>query len=238
MGKALDIKGSKYGRLLVVDFGGTRRTTGGKSVRQWNCVCECGNTCTVDTLAITSGNTKSCGCLGKEVRTPHGMYKDRFYRIWVDMKTRCDNEVSPSYRNYGGRGIKYQDDWKLFENFLKDMWEGYSEDLTLERIDVNGDYCTVNCKWASKSEQARNKGMLSSNKTGITGVRIWKDKSGEVEYYVAEAQTPNGEKRYSKYFSTTRYGKDKAFKLAKESREKFMRLLASEGYIYGENHGK
>lgn len=87
----------------------------------------------------------------------HGMTKTRIWNIWCGMKARCSNKNAPSYSSYGGRGIKICPEWMKFFAFYTDMKDGYSDDLTLERINVHGDYCKGNCTWISIEEQSHNK---------------------------------------------------------------------------------
>lgn len=94
------------------------------------------------------------------------MHKTRIYQIWADMKVRCDNPDNETYIWYGAKGIKYQESWVKFENFYEDMKEGYSDELTLDRIDPSKNYSKDNCRWATKTAQARNRGIDSRNKTG------------------------------------------------------------------------
>lgn len=233
----LKLEGKVFNRLTVLRFAGIRRTSGkGTSIRTWECICDCGNKLEVDTRALTSGNTGSCGCYKLDVTTRHGMHQERIYQTWADMKIRCDNPKHKSYHRYGGRGISYQSSWAHFEEFLNDMSEGYCENLTLERIDPNGDYTKENCRWATKAEQSRNKGKDTRNKTGVTGVRTWLDKKTSIIYYVADAQAPDGT-RMSKHFSTAKYGEEGAFNLAVNKRKEFIEILNKQGAGYGEFHG-
>jgi hypothetical protein len=111
------------------------------------------------------GNTRSCGCLQKEIARKkgaeslkHGLINSRLYRIWAHMKERCHNPMCADYKNYGGRGIMVCNEWEEFTPFYKwAMANGYKDNLTLERIEINGNYEPENCKWIPKAEQANNK---------------------------------------------------------------------------------
>lgn len=134
---------------------------------KWRCKCECGNEAVVVGPNLTRGTTRSCGCLAHDNRSPkfvtHGQSNTRLYRTWVSMKERCYREKYPKYRLYGGRGIRVCQEWQTFEKFAE--WakaNGYQEDsprseMTLDRIDPDGDYEPSNCRWASYTEQNRNK---------------------------------------------------------------------------------
>jgi len=87
----------------------------------------------------------------------HGMSGTRQFQAWADMKRRCRNNNTHNYGLYGGRGIHYCKEWEDFVSFWEDMREGYSDKLTLDRIDNDGGYCKENCKWSSAKEQARNR---------------------------------------------------------------------------------
>jgi hypothetical protein len=123
--------------------------------------CSCGITKDYRFDHLKSGATKSCGCWSvkqlKESKTTHGMYRTRIYKIWSNMKNRCSNEKYFQYKNYGGRGIKVCKRWDKFEDFLADMMCGYSESLTLDRMDNNKGYTKSNCHWVSMKEQQRNR---------------------------------------------------------------------------------
>lgn len=154
MGKTKDLTGKKFGKLSVVEMCG--KSKAGQSL--WLCVCDCGNKTTVQYGNLTSGYTKSCGCLrGRPKQT--GMSHTRIYHIWYGMKQRCYNPKSPKYKNWGGRGITLCDEWKDDFFAFRDwaIANGYREDLTIDRINVNGNYEPSNCRWATLQEQGSNK---------------------------------------------------------------------------------
>lgn len=111
---------------------------------------------------LNSGHTQSCGCLHNDLlaerHLTHGDSASRLYNIWAGMRNRCNNENNQAYKHYGGRGISICKEWDdSYETFKE--WavsHGYSEHLTIDRIDVNGDYCPDNCKWSTDKEQSRN----------------------------------------------------------------------------------
>lgn len=132
----------------------------------WLCLCSCGNLNIVSGTALSSNKTKSCGCLRKEKNRMHHLLhghtknnygsSSREYNSWHTMKSRCLNTKNPDYHHYGGRGITICSRWMNFENFLEDMGEK-PPDLTLDRIDNNGHYEPGNCRWATKSQQMKNR---------------------------------------------------------------------------------
>lgn len=150
--------GDIYGKLKVLE-----EVEKGKSGRRFTCECECGNKVTLYSSAFLNGNTKSCGCLRRkltiEKSTSHGLSKTPLHRVWNSMKQRCNNPNDKAYKNYGARGIKVCEEWKKdFLTFHKWAIEsGYQQGLTLERIEVNGNYCPENCKWIPQSEQSPNR---------------------------------------------------------------------------------
>lgn len=159
-----DLTGLKFSRLTVIKK--LESNKHGKT--QWLCKCDCKEDSTIitNTGALKSGNTKSCGCLVSELvrkaNTTHGKSKDRIYRIHTLMKRRCYSKKDQDYKDYGGRGIKICDEWLDKENGFMNfhdwaMENGYSDDLSIDRIDVNGNYEPNNCKWATDEAQANNK---------------------------------------------------------------------------------
>ena len=151
----LDIKaGDKFNRLTILEEVEKHIYPSGETRRRFLAQCDCGSKPKAYLInQLTSGKTKSCGCLNIENITKHGMNQSRAYQCWADMKVRCDNPSHASYPAYGGRGISYCNKWKTFEGFWEDMKEAYQDDLTLNRRDNDGDYCKENCSWDTKHFQ-------------------------------------------------------------------------------------
>lgn len=155
-----NIIGKKFGRLTVLKF----HHNSGKPRYEnfFECKCECGNLKVCSMQNLISGNTQSCGCIKKEqtiqMFTKHGKRHTRLYRIWLNMKNRCNNKKSKCFYYYGGKGIKIYDEWlNDFMSFYNwSMSHGYRDDLTIDRIDNNKDYCPENCRWVTYLQQGRN----------------------------------------------------------------------------------
>lgn len=165
-GKYKDISNQKHGLLTPRKMiGYTKMNKYGGRYAIWLCDCECGGVIVRSSDVITRGKS-SCGCVQKENlkqmsqrNITHGMTGTRLYRIFKGMHDRCYYEKSDHYNAYGSRGIKICDEWlKDKRKFIE--WalnNGYREDLTIERIDVNGDYCPENCCWIPLKDQYKNK---------------------------------------------------------------------------------
>ena len=161
----MNLIGQKFNRLLVIGDAERYISPSGHRMKQWLCRCDCGKEIAVTTNHLRSGHTKSCGCYAKEVsiqnglKKKHGLTKTRIHRIWTQMKTRCFNPKDEHYKDYGGRGITICDEWlnnlQAFHDWA--IANGYSDELTIDRIDVNGNYEPSNCRWITTKEQNFNK---------------------------------------------------------------------------------
>lgn len=158
--KIIDITGCRFNRLTAL-----RRVENSNNVHRWECLCDCGNTHIVRKGNLMHGQVKSCGCLDLErlqSRKTHGHFSDGAktrvtYLIWYMMIARCTKPTHPLYPDYGGRGIKVCDDWLHdFSAFLRDMGLR-PPGLTIDRIKNESDYSKANCRWATYSEQNRNR---------------------------------------------------------------------------------
>lgn len=158
MGKFQDLTGRKFGKLTVLRRANDYVSPKGKKSPMWLCRCECGVIKSVAPSSLKSGGTKSCGCSRYDSKIKHGMYGTKLYNIWAGMKQRCNLKSDERYKNYGGRGITYCPEWEEFKGFAEWAYKsGYKEGLSIERINVNGNYCPENCEWIPLVKQARNR---------------------------------------------------------------------------------
>lgn len=190
--KAHNLIGQKFGRLTVV----SRAENDKHGKTMWNCICDCGNTKEKPTGSreLLSGNTKSCGCLKvqklneSKASSTHGMSRSALYTIWRNMKSRCYNKSNCSYKDYGERGIVVCDEWKhsfsIFAEWAKR--NGYSKGLSIDRINVNGNYEPSNCRFSTSKVQAnnrRNNVIISLNGKNHT-VSEWSEITGLSSYMI------------------------------------------------------
>jgi hypothetical protein len=144
------IAGLRFGRLVAIEEA--------PGPRNWRCVCDCGAEAIVRKNNLRSGNTTSCGCWRREARPrlTHGLTDHPLYDIWYEMMQRCHREDDPKYHYYGGRGIVVCDRWHDVRNFVADL-KDRPDGLTIDRIDVNGNYEPGNVRWATRKQQQRNR---------------------------------------------------------------------------------
>ena len=180
--KKIDLTGKRFERLVVIKEVGQNKH---KAVL-WECLCDCGNTVVAIGGNLRVGCIKSCGCLKKEIigslNRTHGMTRTPTYETWKHISTRCNNQNSKDYKDYGGRGINVCKRWLKFENFLEDM--GLKpEGLSIDRIDNNLGYFKENCRWASSLTQRRNQRLRKTNTTGTEGV-AWDKRCQKYQAYI------------------------------------------------------
>jgi len=151
-----NLLGRRFGRLTVTDY---------VADSKWQCVCDCGISVTVTSESLPSGHTKSCGCFSRDntiARSTIHNHNRRGkrspeYRAWAAMVRRCTNQKADNYERYGGKGVSVCDRWLDFQNFLADMGAKPTAKHSIDRIDSSGNYEPENCRWATASQQCRNK---------------------------------------------------------------------------------
>lgn len=158
MSKKINLLGKRFGRLIVIS---EAPSVNGRTC--WHCKCDCGKEITTKKDNLLQGKTRSCGCLylesASKLHKSHGMSNTRLFYIWQSMRHRCTIKNDRAYKNYGGRGIKVCEEWTSdFMNFYN--WainNGYTETLTIDRIDSNGNYEPSNCRWVDMKVQGNNR---------------------------------------------------------------------------------
>ena len=152
---AADLIGQRFGKVTVIEKVGRSKH---KTIL-WRCLCDCGNMTTAQTSDLRMGKVKSCGCNIFKDRQTLGGKPTRIYRIWKNMKKRCYNQNNKDFKYYGARGIKVCDPWRNnFGEFHR--WaikNGYNDNLSLDRIDNDGNYEPENCRWTTMKEQAKHR---------------------------------------------------------------------------------
>jgi hypothetical protein len=165
----IDLTGQKFGRLTVIEH---VKFIDGKRFSGWLCKCDCGNTTYQKSFQLRNNLVKSCGCYAKErthnvhIAETHGDSKSRLYITWRNMRVRCFYPKDKRYSEYGGRGITVCDEWKNSFEAFRDwaIANGYSDDLTIDRINVNGNYCPENCRFITRAENNKNRRCIKRGK--------------------------------------------------------------------------
>lgn len=213
MGRLIDLTGQRFGRLTVIGRKEGAVIQGSTARVFWNCKCDCGNFCSINGYCLRSGVTKSCGCLFNEAVTAHGDSGTRLYRVWGSMKARCLNPKSKAYRWYGGKGVSVCTEWMEYPVFREwALSNGYSVNLTIDRIDPSGNYCPENCRWITRSENSKRTAVNFLSVNGETRsvqewqrllgtskmtIRHWIDRHGE-EYAITRIDAILNPEKYTK----------------------------------------
>lgn len=167
-----DLTGQVFNKLTVLEYAGKVE----RNRALWKCICECGRFKIIRASSLVNGDTKSCGCLKVGKKPIHGGSRTSLYSVWQDMKNRCKNPKEKHYKHYGGRGIKVCYEWEnfcVFQNWS--LENGYRKPLSIDRIDNDGDYSPLNCKWSTQLEQQYNKSntiFYTINGEKLTAIEI------------------------------------------------------------------
>lgn len=184
----IDLTGQRFGRLTVIKRDGTIY-----GQASWLCICDCGKSVVVRGYCLRKGETRSCGCLAAELAQKrlitHGATKTRLFKIWSNMIARCYKPYHKSFKDYGGRGISICDEW--LHSFAKFQgWaiaNKYADNLSIDRINVNGNYEPSNCQWLTMKEQGQNRRtsrIITINNCSKT-LSEWADKYGIIPETIA-----------------------------------------------------
>lgn len=174
--------GQTFGRLTVMSYAYTARNA------RWWCRCECdGRGVVAIGVELARGHVKSCGCWQREVgrqNARHGMSGKRLYNIWRGMKQRCEYPPHKYYKDYGARGVSICEEWHSFDAFM--AWanaNGYDDTLTIDRVNVDGNYEPANCRWITNAEQQLNKRKSTTPVVEETAEEFYKDTPDEPARY-------------------------------------------------------
>lgn len=205
-----DLTGNHFGMLTVIGIA-EKRKSGNRERYYWDCKCQCGNHKQVRTDSLTKGLVKSCGCMKTEQdkinlvkNHRHKLSGTRLYHEWVGMKQRCENKNNKRYSDYGGRGIKVCDEWRNTPDafFKWALSNGYNDNLTIDRINVNGDYEPSNCRWIDLKGQCRNRrSNIYVNYNGKEITLIELSELTGISYSVLNARYKRGDRNERLYRS-------------------------------------
>ena len=225
-----DILGLRFGRLTVVSYSHKTKRKSAGYYHFYNCNCDCKNNCVVERSSLKFGITKSCGCIHKEVTAKKNKELSKYngessskyariLRIHRAMIHRCYNKNDMNYHHYGGRGIIVCEEW-LNDYYIFKKWaleNGYSDNLSIDRVDVNGNYEPSNCKWATNKEQGNNTrtNKMIEYKGQIKTLSEWCDELG-LEYFRTKAR-----------FNTCHMTPEQAFELPKQVLRRKINLYKS-----------
>lgn len=242
-----DITGQRNGSLTAVSRTDTK-TTNGDYI--WNFVCDCGRTRQLSLGAFSSKKNLMCKeCTAKRLskeRSTHGFKQThKTYKAWCKIKERCYNKNSPDYTLYGAKGISMSASFREdFLAFYAEIGEAPSKDHSVDRIDHTKGYIEGNLRWANDAQQARNKGKMKNNTSGVTGVlwdlKVFPSGRDSTTYAIAIWNSYDQDGKltvHRKAFSVKKYGLLPAFKMACEHRKKMIQELNALGYGYADNHG-
>lgn len=224
----LHLEGERYGKLVVTEEAEPIYSKTGKMIRRWKCKCDCGNITIVRHGDLRNGSTVSCGCYNYEkesVVKTHGYSRTKLGRVFDGMKQRCNNPNNKNYEKYGGRGIRICTEWlndpkKFFDWAIKN---GYKEGLSIDRINVNGNYEPDNCRWTDSETQCLNQRIRKDNKTGYKGIYYSKG--------VYRVQIRRNKKRY--YFGSYKTLPE-AVKALEEAKAMVKEVQPDEPTLFGE----
>ena len=247
LGPRVNLTGNKYGKLEVLSFS---HTTPSNSMSNYLCKCACGNEKVITHGSLQSGSALSCGC--EQYKTgeashgfKHGKKHTKAYKSWCKIKARCYNDKSQDYPMYGAKGIIMDEDFRSdFIAFYTEIGDSPENNHTwsVDRIDHTKGYVQGNIRWATPTQQSRNKGMFVVNTSGVTGVQFYdhQGRNGTSWLYVVATWYSLGTngKAQNKKFSVKKHGLLPAFKMACEYRIKMIEELNQQGAGYTENHGK